>query len=165
MKQYGFTLVEVLVSMMIFSVIMLVSVSSFVYALDLQRRAFNLQQAEENANFILESITKELRVSAITSPLADSCPVATLVIQHPDHGEVEYSLVGTDIHRKVGETDTIMNSNTVKFSRFDFCVAGATTKDSRQPRVMIRLSLTTTNTNRQASVDLQTTLSLRELSN
>ncbi len=167
MKSKGFTLVEVLVALLLFSIIMLVSVSAFTFALDLQRRAFNLQQAEENTNFILESIAKELRVSTITAPLIDTCPVAALVILHPDNGAIAYSYdpINFNVHRVVGGvvgTDTIMNSNTIQFTRFDMCISGAQ-NDTRQARVMIRASLKTTNTNRQATVDFQTSLSLRVL--
>ena len=167
MRNYGFTLIEVLVAMTVFALIMLVSVSVFVYALDLQRRAFNLQQGIENANFVLESITKELRISEIAAPFTDdtcpASPMTVLAVTNTAGESIRFFLENGNVIREVNETRTTMNSNTIAFSRFDFCVSGAES-DVRQPRVTIRAVLKTTNTKNPASVDIQTTLSLRMLS-
>ena len=168
MRYNGFTLIEVLVAMTVFALILLVSVSAFVYALDLQRRAFNIQQAEENANFVFESMTKEIRISQIIAPLDNSlCPAmpdAMLTIKNSSDETVRYYLDAGNIIREVNGTKTTINSNTIQFSRFDFCVAGATEQDRRQPRVTILAALQTTATKHQAGIEMQTTLSFRELS-
>lgn len=165
----GFTLVEVLVAMLIFSVIMIVMVSVFVHSLSLQRRAFNLQQAEENASFVLEAIGKELRVAQITSPVTNSnCPASpetTLTVTHPDNGTIKYYKQGTDVIREVGGIRGIMNSNTVEFIRLGFCVSGSATGDSRQPRVTLLATIQSKNSDNRATVDMQITLSPRVLSN
>lgn len=139
----------------------------FVSSLDLQRRAFNIQQAEENASFILESMAKEIRVGQITGPdtVCPATPAATLSIVHPVNGNITYSLSGNAIHRNVNGTDSVMSSNTVQFTRLQFCISGTGVDDQKQPRVTIIASLRSAKTKQQATIDIQTTLSQRFLSN
>lgn len=151
----------------IFSLLMVLMSGVFVSSLDLQRRAFNIQQAEENANFVLEAMAKEIRVSQIGGPDTNcpTTPAATLSITHPVNGNITYSLSGNVIHRNVNGTDSVMSSNTVEFTRLSFCISGTPTKDQKQPRVTIIASLRSTKTKQQATIDIQTTVSQRYLSN
>lgn len=163
----GFTLTEMIVTVFVFSLLMIIVGSVFVSSLNTQRRAFNIQQAEENANFILESMAKEIRVGQITSP-DTSCPAspaATLSLIHPVNGNISYSLSGNAVHRSVNGQDTTISSNTVQFTRLQFCVSGSAVGDNKQPRVTILASVKSTNTQQQAAIDIQTTLSQRFLSN
>ena len=168
LHEKGFTLVELLVAILLVSIIMTIGASVFVQALDLQRRAFNIQQAEENASFVLEAMAKEIRVGVVTVPVSDSdCPAtpsATLTITHPVNGTVSYSLVDTDIHRIVNGVDTVMNSNSVQFVRLSFCVTGVGVGDSKQPRITVIASVRSTATKQQITADIQTTISQRALS-
>lgn len=165
----GFTLVELLVAIVIFSFVLIMVSSVFVHSLDLQRRAFNLQQAEENAAFVMEFMAKELRVSEIVVPSIDStCPSSpdqSLTLDHPDAGTVKYYLSGSNVIREVNGVPGVINSNTVRFERLDFCVRGIAVGDNKQPRVTVNATINSTKTLEQASVTIQTTLSLRELSN
>ena len=163
----GFTLVETLVVILIFSVIAVLMGGVFLGSLEIQRRAFNFQQAEENAGFILEAMAKEIRVSQINGPDTNcpATPAATLSMTHPVNGSIIYSLSGSVIHRNAGGIDTSISSNTVQFTRLQFCISGSSIDDQRQPRVTIVGSLRSTKTKQQATIDFQTTLSQRFLSN
>jgi len=77
LKPNGFTLIELMVSVFMFSILMIVVESAFVSSLDMQRRAFSIQQSEENANFMLESMAKEIRVSKVSGPDSD-CQISRL---------------------------------------------------------------------------------------
>lgn len=163
----GFTLIETLLVILLFSVIMILMGGVFVSSLDLQRRAFNIQQAEENAGFILESMAKEIRVSQIAGP-DTSCPTspaATLSITHPVNGAITYSLSGNAVHRNANGADSIISSNTVQFTRLQFCISGTPIDNQQQPRVTIIGSVRSVKTKQQATIDFQTTLSQRFLSN
>jgi len=166
LKPNGFTLIELMVSVFMFSILMIVVESAFVSSLDMQRRAFSIQQSEENANFMLESMAKEIRVSKVSGPDSDCqiSPAATLNIVHPVNGNVTYSLSGTAIHRTVNGQDTIISSNTIQFTRLRFCVSGSALKDNKQPRVTILASVRSASLLQQVSIDIQTTLSQRPLS-
>lgn len=161
----GFTLTETLVTVAIFSVVITIISSAFVSALDMQRRAFNIQQVEENTNFLLEAMAKEIRVSTINDPDSNcpTSPATILNITHPVNGSVSYSLSGTSVQRRVNGVDTIISSGNVQFTRLQFCVSGNGTTDQMQPRVTLIAGMKSVETKQQASIDFQTTLSARFL--
>ena len=165
----GFTLVEVLISIFIFSIIMIITTSMFVYSLDLQHRALNLQQAEENASFILESMTKEIRVATIDPAVshvdcATASPETTLSVTNEDIGTIRYYLSGTDLIREVdGASGPAMNSIAVQFTSLGFCVTGASTGDGLQPRITILATVKSARADPQAMMNIETSVSLREL--
>jgi len=163
----GFTLIETLLVIFIFSLLMILMGGVFVSSLDLQRRAFNLQQAEENANFVLGSMAKEVRTSRISSPDTNcpSSPVSSLNLLNQYGENVTYSLSGNAIHRNVNGTDVVISSNTVEFARLQFCIFGTAVDDQQQPRVTIIASLKSVKTQQQAIIDIQATVSQRFLSN
>ena len=164
----GFTLVETLVSILLFATIAMIVGSVFVSSLDIQRRANNIQQTEENASYVLETMIKEIRVSTLPVALADTdcaaAPLPAMAIINSSGVLVVYSLNGTDLIRNAGGVDGVMNSNTVQFQRLAFCVSGAQPSDSKQPRITIIASIQSKNMKQQITVDTQTTISLRGLS-
>ncbi len=162
----GFSLFEVITAFLIFSIILTVFSSVFLSSSRLQKRAFNVQQAGENANYILELMAKEIRVSKISGPDTNcpSSPGASLSITHPINGNIVYSLQGTTVQRTVNGTVTAISSNTVEFTRLQFCILGTPIGDKKQPRVTILASVRSKKTQQQADVDIQTTISQRFLS-
>lgn len=164
-KYSGFTLIESVVTIFIFSILTSTVMGIFVSALNLQRRSFNIQQVEENANFILESMAKEIRVGTISSPNTN-CPLDTsssLDIIHPVNGSVVYSLSGNDLLRTVNGLQTTVNSNTIQFTSLKFCVFGNINPDQKQPRVTILATIRSTNAQQQVTIDIETTVSQRSL--
>jgi prepilin-type N-terminal cleavage/methylation domain-containing protein len=162
----GFTLIEVMVAFLIFSIILTIFSSVFLSSSKLQKRAFNIQQAEENANYILESMAKEIRVSRISGPDTNcpSSPATSLSMTHPVNGDIVYSLSGTMVQRSVNGTVTTISSNTVDFTRLQFCISGTPIGDQKQPRVTILASVRSKKTQQQTNVDIQTVVSQRFLS-
>jgi prepilin-type N-terminal cleavage/methylation domain-containing protein len=163
----GFTLVESLVAVSIFAVVMTIVGSLYVTALNLQRRAFNVQVTEENASFVLETMVKEIRVSNISNQNTN-CPsssAASLSMVHPVNGSIVYSLSGGAVHRSVNGLDAQITSNNVQFTKLRFCISGSNSNDGLQPRITILASVKSSNTSQQSAIDFQTTLSQRFLSN
>ncbi|TSC90931.1 MAG: hypothetical protein G01um10142_181 [Parcubacteria group bacterium Gr01-1014_2] len=167
-KSAGFTLVELVVAVFIFTVLTMVAGGSFVSALNLQRRALDIKKVEENGRFVLELMTRELRVANPVNTSNTNCPTSptnTISFQHPVNGAIQYSLNGTQIQRRVNGVDTIISNPDVEATRLVFCISGNTANDNRQPRVTIVLSLKSGGSAVQAaSIDLQTTVSQRVLS-
>ena len=78
MKNKGFTLVELLVAMAVFSLIVVSMGATAVSVIKSQRKSLALQNTQETARYILESVSKEIRMSKINS--ADSGGSATAIL-------------------------------------------------------------------------------------
>ncbi len=76
----GFTLVELLIAMAVFSLIVVAMSATAVSVIKSQRKGFALQNSQETARYILESISKEIRMSVINSADSGGSPVNILGI-------------------------------------------------------------------------------------
>jgi len=161
----GFTLTEILVVALIFSLIVIIFSSTFLSSSWLQKKAFNIQQVVENASYVLESMAKEIRVSKISGPDTNcpSSPAGSLVIDHPVNGHITYSLSGGAVHRNVEGQDSIISSDNVEFTRLQFCILGTTIGDGKQPRVIIQASIRSKSAIQPSRIDIQTAVSPRFL--
>lgn len=167
-KHNGFTLVETFVAILLFSLILSIVGGAFVTALRIQRRAFNLQAIEENINFVIEAMTKEIRVSnRIITADTPNCatPATSLEFDHPVNGRIIYSLNGTAIQRSDDGVPSNITSNTIEVTRLNFCVSGAAIDDNQQPRITILASIRSAEISQQTTINIQVTLSQRFLSN
>lgn len=165
MKKNGFTLVELIVAVFIFSTLVFVAGGSFIGVLNMQRRGLNVKKIEENGRFILESMTREIRVANPITSADSGCPgPSTLTFQHPTNGTIEYFISSSGIHRRVNGIDTVLSSPDVSISRLNFCISGNLGGDNKQPRVTIILGLSTGGASQADILDLQTTVSQRVLS-
>jgi prepilin-type N-terminal cleavage/methylation domain-containing protein len=167
--QRGFSLVELLVAAAVFTYVVASVSGLFVTAINVQRRATGIQRIEENAQFALESIAREVRVSTVTSGDTNCSPMdpvatATLVIDHPVNGTVTYRY---DRDSGVGilyRNDQPITSGDVDITSFAFCVSGAG-HDGQETRVTMPMTLqSAAGPSSRVSVSLQTTVTSRDLS-
>ena len=84
----GFTLIELLVAMATFSVIVVAILEILLAGLSGAQRVFGKQNIQETGRFILESISKEIRMSEINTP--DGGPYATLSIVNSKGQTIDY---------------------------------------------------------------------------
>lgn len=166
--QGGFTLVEMIVAVALGVAVLALIAGTFVKSVLLARRAVLVQSTQENTGFVLELMAKEIRVSTIATANT-SCPAlpaGVLTITHPVNGNIEYSISGGNIHRKLLSSgiDTLLNSANTKVARMGFCVSGNALNDDAQPRVSILMTAESTEGSEVVSVDVQTTVSQRFLS-
>ena len=61
-KKAGFTLVEMIVSLAIFSIVAVVALGALIRIIDANKKAQTLQTAITNLNYALESLSREMRV-------------------------------------------------------------------------------------------------------
>lgn len=172
-RQSGFTLIELLVAAAIFSFVVMGVSGLFAQALDLQRRASGIQKLQENALFVLESISREVRVSIITSGDTNCKPqnppdpiaTATLVIKHPVNGTVTYAYMKQPTGGVITRNGEAITSSDIDVSAFAFCVSNSGA-DKKQTRVTIPMTLQARagRGTGQLSVSLQTTVISRDLS-
>jgi prepilin-type N-terminal cleavage/methylation domain-containing protein len=64
MRSRGFTLIEIMVAVAIFSVVMLIAAGSLLTILNANRKAQALQAAMTNLNFAVDSMVREIRVGS-----------------------------------------------------------------------------------------------------
>lgn len=170
-NQAGFTIIELVIAIALSAGVFMAASGIFVQAIKAQRRAFFIQRVQENIGFALETMAKEIRVSNVTTANSNcpNSPVQSLNISHPINGDINYFLSGGDFHRRLPSTgvDTILNSVGTQITRLGFCISGNTLNDKIQPRVTILLTVSNGNSNPEnnISIDIQTTLSQRLLSN
>lgn len=63
-KQKGFTLVEMIVSIAIFTIVALVAVGALLKTIDANKKSQSLKTSINNINFVLESMSRELRTGS-----------------------------------------------------------------------------------------------------
>jgi len=153
----GFTLVELVVGVAIFSLVIMVVVSLFTVALRSQRKSIAIQNIQDNGRYLIGFMAKEVRMSEIRTSDGE---ISVLYIHHLEHGDIAYEFTGTQITRN----NEPINSDEVEVQGI-FYVDGGSGEDGEQPRVTIVMKVRTigTKVEERAEINLQTTLSQREL--
>lgn len=124
-KTGGFTLVETLVTVFIFTIIVTMSGISFTQLLVLQRQGQAAQRLQEDVLFVTETIAREARFSTILSGEAHCYggQYPTLQLDHPVNGVVTY--VFDPVDGAITRNGARITSNDVKFTNVNFCVEGS----------------------------------------
>jgi len=154
----GFTLIEMLVSVAIFTVVMTMALSALLIMTESDRRAQTLKVAVNNLNFSLESMSRTIRTgfvyhcdinaNPITSPRDCNSGATSLAFLDADRQQIVYcrgegsscSSSGAAILRSVnGGAYSQITSPEVSISGLLFYVTGAESA-AIQPKVTILLS-------------------------
>ncbi len=162
-KQAGFTIVEVLVSAFVFSIIAVTVSGLFIQILSVQRRAFASQKIQENGLYIMELMSREIRVSQIENQDSSACALTSLTIEHPENGIVVYSLASDALRRTAGGVTTNLSASSVSFTRLNFCVMGSGPTDDQQARVTIIATIKNKTGREVLTANLETTVSSRDV--
>lgn len=156
----GFTLVEMLVSVAIFTVVMTISLGALLAISESDRRAQTLKSVINNLNFALDSMGRSIRTGTnyhcgtsgtVTSPQDCNSPASYFAFEAFDGSSVAYCLDSGLVKRQVTtgvlSTDCSssnfipITSSEVTISNLDFYVKGAPRAgDFIQPKVTIILS-------------------------
>lgn len=163
-SQSGFTIVEVLVTSLIFS-IMAMSVSAiFIQIISLERRALAVQKIQDNSLLVLEEMSRDIRVSRISDQESPNCTATTVTLIHPLKGTIVYQLSNGIVQRSVGGGSYVDISNSdVNFTRMNFCILGSLANDNKSPRVSIVTSVQNRTGKEISQINLQTTIASRNV--
>jgi len=157
-KEFGFTLIELIVAIAIFIIVTSLVISLLMTSLKGQKRVIAIQNVQDNARYLLEFMAKEIRMSEI-----DSSTYYTLTLKRADGETVSYSFAGGNITRTDPSTSGPINSDQVVVSG-RFYTAGIGTGDNQQPKVAIAMKIETQGKPEEESeINIQTTLSPRNL--
>lgn len=146
-KQSGFTLIESLVSVAIFSIAISVIATVFFNTNSLQQRTKNLQQVQNEGRYILDKLAKEIRAREIDEALVNN---QSLFFKEDEFGEVLGFFYDSEkqnlmISSQVGQDllSASLNSNSIAIKDIDFSILSldSETDEFRQPLVIVRLVL------------------------
>ena len=126
-NQAGFTMIELLAAVFLFSVMAIITASIFIRALEIERKSFAAQVVQENALAVFELMSKEIRVSDIAGP-DSNCSVNNLSMTVYDNSgngiPTTYQLNSTlgVVERVYGGVTYYVSSQDVIFTSLKFCI-------------------------------------------
>ncbi len=114
-QEKGFTIVEVLVTSLIFSIIAMTVSAIFIQIINIERRGFAVQKIQDNALLVLEEMSRDMRVSRIPDQESPNCTATTITLIHPLKGSLVYQSSNGIIQRSVN------GESYIDISAFIFC--------------------------------------------
>lgn len=175
----GFTLVEILITIAIFSIVVTAGINLLGSALQSQRKILLSQELLDNASYVLEYMSRTLRMAK--KDLAGNCISTGYNFQNPggDSSKIrflnyqqkcqEFFLENDKIKQKKSDNATAsfgdsqpLTSKNLQVSTLVFEISGSSQEDSLQPKVTIVLGIQTKEAEPQR-LQLQTSVSQRDL--
>ena len=152
-RHKGFSLIELLVSVGLFTVVMTVSIGTLLALVSANQKAQSMKSVINNLNFALDSMSRTIRTGR-TYHCASSIPSQTLpatatdcasgariLVLTDDHGNrLAYRRAGAVIERKVGAGQWIaLTAPEVVIDDMLFYVTGTSLSDDFQPTVTVSI--------------------------
>jgi len=180
----GFTLMEVLVSVTLFSIIILSATNIFKLAIDAQRNAIATQNVQESLKYFLEVTAKEIRMAQKSEGICPQIPPDEiyfvekitetkdkLYFKNFDGECVEYFLAadGTSqrfqIKRQKGSSsiqEDFISPAKININDLHFYLDTGTMSSEKQPRITINLNANALDSEKfESSMTLQTSITSR----
>ena len=163
-NEKGFTVVEVLVTSLIFSIMAIAVSAIFIQIISIERRGFAAQKIQDNALLVLEEMSRDLRVSKISNQESADCTATTLTMTHPLKGSLVYRVSGGIVQRNTNGGGYIdISGSDVNFTRMNFCILGSLSNDNKSPKVTIVTSIQNRTGKEILQMNLQTSVSSRDV--
>lgn len=154
----GFSLIELLVSVALFTVVMTVSVGTLLALINANQKAQNLKSVINNLNFSLDGMTRTIRTGKAYNCMSGASIPGTLPLTTGDCTNGATGLVLTDDHNNrlayyydsstkriyrrdvnSGSTWIALTAPEVMINDMLFYVAGTTVGDTAQPTVTVSI--------------------------
>lgn len=152
----GFTLVEMIVAVGLFTVVMLISLAALLSLVDANRKARSIESVMNNLNIALDGMVRNMRMGSayhcgttnITSPLDCASTPGTSVAflkfggtagDTDDYLIYTYNSETKSLERKEGANATpfAVTAPEIEIDEMNFYVVGTTPGDSNQPKIVI----------------------------
>ena len=181
----GFTLIELMVAVSVFSMVMMISMGSILSVLDANRKSQANRTVMDNLNASLESMTREIRfghnyycgsnnlssnTSLVDCAISDGSPAGTFSFTASSGYQVIYLYSSGKIVKNVYDAGGLpvsglsgdVTSSDIIIDKLTFRVSGSSSSDLQQPRVTIAIKgHSGAKTNLQSTFSVQTTISQR----
>ena len=167
----GFSLIEMLVAISIFTFVALLTVGSLLILTAAEKRISGIQSAQDNLRFAMEAITREARIG-IDHTGSDSSGgpcvgnPSCLSFENVAGENVVYQLLGGAIKKQVdGGVYNALTSPEITIEKLTFNLKGEEgIPDFHQPRVTIIVdAIAHKGTKNETKMNIQTTVSRRTL--
>jgi len=156
----GFTIIEMVVAVGVFAVVITVSLTAFLNISDIQKRAEALRVINNNLNFSLETMMREIRAG---SNYRVGSGGTSLIIASVFGGDITYRLNNNRIEKSVdGSPFITLTAPEVNITKLLFIVQGQNPNDGLQPRVNIIIT-GSAGEKTLIKLNLQTTISQRKI--
>lgn len=143
-SQKGFTLVEMIVAVFIFTIVMLVATGALISIVEANRKAQSVKSVMNNLNFSLDSMTRAIRVGntydcGIATCASDGSDAFTFISTDGEEIEYRYNETDQSIERSIdgGLSYQTLTAPEVDVEFLRFYVRGEVVGDNEQPRVLI----------------------------
>lgn len=172
-KTGGFTLVEMIVSLGLFTIILFAAMSSFLTLINADRKSRTTQVAMDNLNFALEDMSRRIKTGyAYDCDMlggSTDCPNGAMMFNFTDQNGVDkvtYKLNDGKIERNVrpiGQVGAYVPATApeITINSLKYIVNGTTSGDGVQPYVTILIKGTTNINSVTSSFNIQTTATQR----
>ena len=167
-KIKGFTLIEMLVTALIFSIVSGAIMGVFVSAIKLQRYSLAHQQLLNQVSYAMEYMDRAIRMARVKSDcvgggsFSDGGESLEFESYNPDYGCQEFSLKDGRLKIKNDKIDGFLTSDDLEIISLDFQVFGDG-MDNDQPRVTLSIDIKAKGSGQQPRIKIQTTISQRNL--
>lgn len=167
-RRSGFTVVELLVALSLFSIVTAVATGAFIRALRTQRQLVAFAAANSNVSLVLEQMAREIRVgSDFQSPNMSELHLTNARGEHVTY-EFEEGELGGRIERTVegtsGQGTQQLTAENVNIRYLEFRLSTADPEDGYPARVVIAIAVSPLEQGLGTSVvRIQTTVSARSL--
>lgn len=159
MKNKGFTLIELLVALAVFSLVIIAMSTTAVSMIKSQRRGFAIQKNQETARYLLESVSKEIRMSTVLSSSGNG--VNSLHITNAKGEDVYYRFNSQKLQRRVdGSAWQDLNPTDLEIDG-DFYIRRSTSQPVRAAVTLVMEIAGHGLAEEETKINLQSTLSSR----
>lgn len=146
-QKKGFTLIEMLVSVGIFSIVLLIALGAILTVLDSNKKAQTLTSVMNNLNFTLESITRSVKTGVEPTTAGGILTVQGIDLSAGtfDREEIRFKRIESDEKGSIGRCKGVSCTDFVSITAPEVNVKtfivipndGYDTNDTIQPRTMI----------------------------
>ncbi len=162
----GFTLIELIVALAIFSILLTAVASSAVAIIRAQRESFAMQNIGEQVGYVLESMSKEIRMSKIVS---NTGTYSSLRIVNSKNQTVDYRFdSGGIILRRVnnGSWEDLTDRTNAEFGGIFYIYKYSGSPGNRaKVTIVMNVEYESDSSGQKPRMDLQTTINSRSFYN
>jgi len=182
----GTSLIEFVVSMSIFTTVLMATTGAYFSYSTGSRKSFASQNVIDEGRFILDTMSKEMRTGkdflqcTINTGGAETVDYTCINFTDAENNIIKYMLKNKSIQKTTSTpaispgtpgttTENSITSDQIKVDRLNFIIVGNIPNDTLQPKVTISLKLSNLNDSGKSelnsSIELQTTISQRQKDN